>query len=227
MASHSSLLCEEQFQRSICLEVFTEPVSIACGHNFCKACITGYWDNSNYCQCPLCKETFVGRPELKTNTTIREVSDHFKEMQERSVDESAATCGNEACDICTWSKLKAAKFCLECLTSFCEIHLEPHHRAAGLMRHTLLDPEVKQDDRMCKKHDVLLDTFCKTDKECVCQLCISVDHEAHHTVPLEVECDETTVRLGETELRVRQMIWEKLQKIQEVKYLLELSKRDT
>lgn len=226
MASCSSLLREEQFQCSICLEVFTEPVSIACGHNFCKACIAGYWDNSNHYQCPLCKETFTRRPELKTNTTIRELSDHFKGMRERSLDEPAAEHGDEACDICTWSKLKAAKFCLECLTSFCEIHLEPHHRVAGLKRHTLLDPEVKLQNRMCKKHNVLLDMFCRTDKECVCQLCISEDHETHNTVPLEVEWDEIKTRLGETELRVRQMIQEKLQKVQEVKHLVGLSKRD-
>ena len=168
MSSCSSLLCEEQFQCSICLEVFTEPVSIACGHNFCKACITRHWDNSGHCQCPLCKETFTRRPELKTNTTIREVSDHFKEMRDRSFDESAVEHRDEVCDICTLRKLKAAKFCLECLTFFCKIHLKPHHRVAGLKRHTLLDPGVKLDNRICKKHDVILDMFCRTDKECVC-----------------------------------------------------------
>lgn len=225
MASCSSLLCEEQFHCSICLEVFTEPVSIACGHNFCKACITGYWDNSGHCQCPLCKQTFTMRPELKTNTTIREVSDHFKGMRNRSFDELED--GDEACDICTSRKLKAAKFCIECLTFFCEIHLEPHHRVAGLKRHTLLDPEVKLVNRMCRKHNIIVDMFCRTDNEYVCQFCISEDHKDHHTVPLEVECDEIKIYLGERELEVQQMIQEKLQRVQEVKHLVELSMRDT
>uniref|UniRef100_A0A8K9X7S7 B30.2/SPRY domain-containing protein n=1 Tax=Oncorhynchus mykiss TaxID=8022 RepID=A0A8K9X7S7_ONCMY len=35
----SNVLSEEQFLCSVCLDVFTEPVSIPCGHNFCKACI--------------------------------------------------------------------------------------------------------------------------------------------------------------------------------------------
>ena len=39
MASPSGLLSEEQFQCSVCLDVFTEPVSIPCGHSFCLACI--------------------------------------------------------------------------------------------------------------------------------------------------------------------------------------------
>uniref|UniRef100_A0A8C6V2K0 RING-type domain-containing protein n=1 Tax=Neogobius melanostomus TaxID=47308 RepID=A0A8C6V2K0_9GOBI len=33
----------EQFLCSICLEVFSEPVSTPCGHNFCKCCISQHW----------------------------------------------------------------------------------------------------------------------------------------------------------------------------------------
>uniref|UniRef100_A0A3B5PYJ7 E3 ubiquitin-protein ligase TRIM21-like n=1 Tax=Xiphophorus maculatus TaxID=8083 RepID=A0A3B5PYJ7_XIPMA len=40
MATASSFLSEEQFLCSICLDVFTDPVTIPCGHNFCKTCIT-------------------------------------------------------------------------------------------------------------------------------------------------------------------------------------------
>uniref|UniRef100_A0A674E5B3 E3 ubiquitin-protein ligase TRIM39-like n=1 Tax=Salmo trutta TaxID=8032 RepID=A0A674E5B3_SALTR len=47
------LLSEDQFQCSICRDVFTEPVSTPCGHNFCKACISGYWDTTSLCQCPM------------------------------------------------------------------------------------------------------------------------------------------------------------------------------
>ncbi|CDQ82458.1 unnamed protein product [Oncorhynchus mykiss] len=72
MASSSRLLSEEQFQCSICLDVFTEPVSTPCGHNFCKVCISGYWDTTDLCQCPMCKRTFYTRPELKTNTAFRD-----------------------------------------------------------------------------------------------------------------------------------------------------------
>uniref|UniRef100_A0A7N6A4B1 B30.2/SPRY domain-containing protein n=1 Tax=Anabas testudineus TaxID=64144 RepID=A0A7N6A4B1_ANATE len=36
MAAASCLLTEDQFLCSICLDVFTDPVSIPCGHNFCK-----------------------------------------------------------------------------------------------------------------------------------------------------------------------------------------------
>uniref|UniRef100_A0AAY4ACU6 E3 ubiquitin-protein ligase TRIM39-like n=1 Tax=Denticeps clupeoides TaxID=299321 RepID=A0AAY4ACU6_9TELE len=80
MASSSTLLSVEQFQCSICLDVFNDPVSTPCGHNFCITCIRQNWDSSAVCQCPLCKEVFFRRPGLKINTTLREVVDHVKQM---------------------------------------------------------------------------------------------------------------------------------------------------
>ncbi|KAF1496624.1 Zinc finger protein RFP, partial [Megadyptes antipodes antipodes] len=42
----------------ICLEYFRDPVSIHCGHNFCRACITRCWEwsTANF-SCPQCRET--------------------------------------------------------------------------------------------------------------------------------------------------------------------------
>ncbi|XP_050969878.1 zinc-binding protein A33-like [Labeo rohita] len=77
MTSSSALLTEE-LQCSICLDVFTDPVSTPCGHNFCKNCLSQCWDNSQTCKCPYCKETFNHRPDLKINMTLRMVVDYFK-----------------------------------------------------------------------------------------------------------------------------------------------------
>uniref|UniRef100_A0A8C6SLJ9 RING-type domain-containing protein n=1 Tax=Neogobius melanostomus TaxID=47308 RepID=A0A8C6SLJ9_9GOBI len=40
------LFTEEQLLCSICLEVFMEPVSTPCGHNFCKSCISTHWHST-------------------------------------------------------------------------------------------------------------------------------------------------------------------------------------
>ncbi|CAI5768045.1 finger RFP-like [Podarcis lilfordi] len=49
-------LCEET-TCSICLEYFTDPVTIECGHNFCQTCITQAWGNSDQdASCPQCRE---------------------------------------------------------------------------------------------------------------------------------------------------------------------------
>ncbi|XP_058713329.1 E3 ubiquitin-protein ligase TRIM7 isoform X3 [Poecile atricapillus] len=44
---------------SVCLEFFKDPVSIECGHNFCRACIVKSWkDLEMDFPCPQCREVF-------------------------------------------------------------------------------------------------------------------------------------------------------------------------
>uniref|UniRef100_A0A3P8PTS3 RING-type domain-containing protein n=1 Tax=Astatotilapia calliptera TaxID=8154 RepID=A0A3P8PTS3_ASTCA len=64
---------EEDLLCPVCLSVFTKPVSIPCGHNFCMNCITDYWSTLSVLQCPLCKETFYTRPLLRVNPVIDEM----------------------------------------------------------------------------------------------------------------------------------------------------------
>uniref|UniRef100_UPI003AAEE65D E3 ubiquitin-protein ligase TRIM21-like isoform X1 n=1 Tax=Centroberyx gerrardi TaxID=166262 RepID=UPI003AAEE65D len=78
MSAASSFLSEEQFLCPICLDVFTDPVTIPCGHNFCKNCITQHWDINVQCQCPICKDRFKRRPKLRVNTFISEMAAQFR-----------------------------------------------------------------------------------------------------------------------------------------------------
>ncbi|XP_041265823.1 E3 ubiquitin-protein ligase TRIM7-like isoform X2 [Onychostruthus taczanowskii] len=44
---------------SVCLEFFKDPVSIECGHNFCRACIAKSWKELDAdFPCPQCREVF-------------------------------------------------------------------------------------------------------------------------------------------------------------------------
>ncbi|XP_029605748.1 E3 ubiquitin-protein ligase TRIM39-like isoform X1 [Salmo trutta] len=226
MASSSILLSEEQFLCSICLDVFTEPVTTSCGHNFCIACITKYWNSKDLCHCPLCKEKFSKRPKLRVNTMLREVVGNFKSLRDRGKDESPAKLGKVPCDVCTGTKRKALKSCLVCLASYCETHLDPHQIAPAFKRHKLVDPVENLEDRICKKHDRLLELFCRTDQTCVCQFCTEGDHKTHDTVPIEEECGERKAQLGKTEAEVQLIIQERLKKVKEINLSVDLSKRD-
>uniref|UniRef100_A0A3B4BGW6 Uncharacterized protein n=1 Tax=Periophthalmus magnuspinnatus TaxID=409849 RepID=A0A3B4BGW6_9GOBI len=84
MSSTSERSSEETFLCSICLEVFSEPVTTPCGHNFCQRCTSQVWDTDGPCTCPLCKEMFHSRPQLKVNTLLKEVASGFNLEKNRS-----------------------------------------------------------------------------------------------------------------------------------------------
>ncbi|KAM7003195.1 E3 ubiquitin-protein ligase TRIM21-like isoform 1-T1 [Tautogolabrus adspersus] len=227
MSAASCLLTEDQFLCSICLNVFTDPVSTPCGHNFCKACITTHWDINAPYQCPNCNEVFNSRPELKVNTFISEMAAQYKQSAQQkassSSEQQVSKPGEVLCDVCTGTKLKAQKSCLVCLVSYCETHLEPHLTMSGLKRHQLIDPVENLEGRMCEKHDKLLELFCKNDQMCVCMLCTVLDHKTHDVVPLKEEYKGKKAELGKTEAEIQQMIQKRRQKIQEIKCSVELS----
>uniref|UniRef100_UPI0037E706EA E3 ubiquitin-protein ligase TRIM21-like n=1 Tax=Semicossyphus pulcher TaxID=241346 RepID=UPI0037E706EA len=231
MSAASCLLTEDQFLCSICLDVFTDPVTIPCGHNFCKTCITQHWDVNVSCQCPNCKKVFNTRPELQVNTFISEVAAQFRQSAQQkasssSSEQQVSKPGEVPCDVCTGTKLKALKSCLVCLASYCETHLEPHLTMSGLKRHQLIDPVENLEGRMCEKHDKLLELFCKTDQMCVCMLCTVLDHKTHDVVPLKEEYEGKKAELGKTEAETQEMIQKRRLKIQEIKRSVELSNQN-
>ncbi|XP_034096574.1 E3 ubiquitin-protein ligase TRIM39-like [Gymnodraco acuticeps] len=229
MSAASCLLTEDQFLCSICLDVFTDPVSTPCGHNFCKACISQHWDIDVPSQCPNCKEVFNIKPELRVNTFISEMAAQFRQSAQQKASSSSSEQhvvkpGEVPCDACTGTRLKALKSCLVCLESYCETHLEPHLTRAGLKKHQLIDPEENLESRMCVKHDKLLELFCKTDQVCVCMLCTVSDHKTHDVVPLKEGYEGKKAELGKTEAEIQQMIQKRRLKIQEMNRSVELSK---
>ncbi|XP_033985518.1 E3 ubiquitin-protein ligase TRIM39-like [Trematomus bernacchii] len=235
MAAASYLPSEDQFLCSICLDLFTDPVTIPCGHNFCKDCITEHWDTSDRCQCPMCKEAFNKIPDLRVNTFISEMVAPFRQSAQQKASSSSSSSSSEQqvfkagevfCDVCTETKLKALKSCLVCLTSYCETHLEPHLTKSGLKRHQLIDPVENLEDRMCPKHDKPLELFCKTDQTCVCMLCTVLDHKTHDVVPLKQEYEGQKAALGKKEARIQEMIQKRQLKIQEIKHSVDLSKKE-
>ncbi|XP_028453857.1 E3 ubiquitin-protein ligase TRIM21-like [Perca flavescens] len=231
MAAARCMTSEDQFLCSICLNVFTDPVTTACGHNFCKNCITEHWNVNDQYLCPMCKEGFTTRPNLRVNTFISEMVAQFRQSAQQkasssSSEQQVSKPGEVPCDVCTGTKLKALKSCLVCLVSYCETHLEPHLTMSGLKRHQLIDPVENLEGRMCTKHDKPLELFCKTDQTCVCILCTVLDHKMHDVVPLKEEYEGKKAELGKKEAEIQQMIQKRRLKIQEIKHSVDLSEED-
>ncbi|XP_039664153.1 E3 ubiquitin-protein ligase TRIM21-like [Perca fluviatilis] len=231
MAAANYLPSEDQFLCSICLDVFTDPVTTSCGHNFCKNCINEHWNTNDQYLCPMCKKVFNTKPELLINTLFSEMVAQFRQSAQQkasssSSEQQVSKPGEVPCDVCTGTKLKALKSCLVCLVSYCETHLESHLTTAGLKRHQLIDPVENLEGRMCTKHDKPLELFCKTDQTCVCMLCTVLDHKMHDVVPLKEEYERKKAELGKTEAEIQQMIQKRRLKIQEIKHSVDLSEED-
>ncbi|CAL8406925.1 unnamed protein product [Arctogadus glacialis] len=225
MASAIASWSEENFSCSICLDVFNSPVTTPCGHNFCRTCITKYWDEQVKYKCPVCNELFNTRPDLRVNTLLSEMVDRFG-TSVRVKEQPGVEPAEVPCDVCTGTQLMAVKSCLVCLISYCQTHLEPHQRVAGLKKHRLVEPTDRLEDRMCKIHTRLLELFCQNEQVCVCQLCTETDHKSHHVVPLKEEYEVKTAQLGKREAEVQQMIQEKQNHILEIKDTVKRSKAD-
>lgn len=203
MAQAGVLLDKDQFNCSVCLDVLRDPVTIPCGHSYCSVCITNYWDVDDYLGvfvCPQCRQSFNPRPVLAKNTMLADLVDRVKkttaEHQEtpETSKPSFAEPGDVECDVCTGRKNKAVRSCLVCLASYCDAHVQPHYESAAFKKHKLVSASKKLQETICPRHNKLLEVYCRTDRQCICYLCLTDEHRGHDTVLAEAEIQQKQVR---------------------------------
>ncbi|XP_028316204.1 E3 ubiquitin-protein ligase TRIM39-like [Gouania willdenowi] len=214
MSTACNGMSEHHFLCSICLEVLNDPVTTPCGHNFCKTCISTCWDTSTTSKCPVCNQVFSTKPQLKVNIMMRELVSQFRRESERK----AAAPGEVPCDVCTGTKVKALKSCLDCVFSYCKTHLEPHLTASGLRKHQLVEPVKNLETRMCPKHSKPLELFCLSDQTRVCLMCSVLEHRSHQFVPLGEDLFE------DKKVYLQQMIQKRREKLKEIKESVRIRK---
>ncbi|XP_028441995.1 E3 ubiquitin/ISG15 ligase TRIM25-like [Perca flavescens] len=155
MSAASSLLTDDQILCSISLDVFTDPVTIPCGHNFCKACITDHWDIDAPYQCPNCRKGFNTKPELQVNTLISEMAAKFRRSTQPIPEEVPR-------DVYSGSKLKTWMFwcVLLCLMAWMLIEtIKKTEKLAEDFR------ELKQEISELKKRSTEVEQRCVAEQE--------------------------------------------------------------
>uniref|UniRef100_A0A8D2ITG0 Tripartite motif-containing protein 16 n=1 Tax=Varanus komodoensis TaxID=61221 RepID=A0A8D2ITG0_VARKO len=90
------------------------------------------------------------------------------------------------CDFCLAGKVQAVKSCLTCMVNYCQDHLRPHLENAKLQTHKLMDPLKDIDMQSCEAHKRHLNWFCHTDVVCVCEECLTDEHQGHKAVTCAV-----------------------------------------
>ncbi|XP_044158960.1 E3 ubiquitin/ISG15 ligase TRIM25-like [Bufo gargarizans] len=175
---------------SICLSLYTDPVSLRCGHNFCRSCIVSALDAQKAAgvySCPDCRAEYPGRPALEKNRKLRNIVERFLSAQP-DMEETRIFC-----TYCTKSPVPAVRTCLQCETSMCHEHLGAHNKSVD---HSLIEPTVSFLHRKCSTHKEVLKYYCPMDAACICVSCwVAGDHKGHDVELLDVASEKEKEKL--------------------------------
>ncbi|XP_075422333.1 E3 ubiquitin-protein ligase TRIM39-like [Ascaphus truei] len=173
----------EELTCPICLSIYTQPIILRCGHNFCQGCIGRVWysqEGSGLYTCPECRAEFQERPALQRNLKLYNIVERFLSTQP---EQEAAVIFCTYCD----SSVPAAKTCLLCDVSLCDKHLKRHSKSVG---HVLTDPTTSLENRKCPIQKEPLKYYCSEDAACVCVSCCVFGEHRGHLVELLNEASE-------------------------------------
>uniref|UniRef100_A0AAV2KMC4 Uncharacterized protein n=1 Tax=Knipowitschia caucasica TaxID=637954 RepID=A0AAV2KMC4_KNICA len=207
-------------QCCICLEAWTRPVALPCGHLFCLSCIGDYWRIQGQCVCPLCKVFFKTRPQLQVLETSSSKCDGEENRDGGPV---PLRSGEVPCDHCSSAALRS---CVSCLSSFCPLHLQPHYQDAELGRHRLVEVVRNLDGPLCKAHGRKLEQFCRTDQTCLCTMCATSEHRGHRVVTVKREAARKKAHLSRRRSRLAQTIQERLMQLKELRLNTDVQSKD-
>ncbi|XP_073468227.1 LOW QUALITY PROTEIN: E3 ubiquitin/ISG15 ligase TRIM25-like [Aquarana catesbeiana] len=170
----------KELECSVCLDFYTDPVTLKCGHNFCRDCIGRVLDTqegSGGYSCPECREEFQDRPALHRNITLRNIVENFLSTHPDR-EESGVFC-----TYCIHTPVPAVISCLMCEASLCDNHLRVHSKSP---EHVLCDPTTSLENRKCSVHKKILEYYCTEDSTCICiSCCLIGDHIGHKKESLD------------------------------------------
>ncbi|XP_010189123.1 PREDICTED: tripartite motif-containing protein 65 [Mesitornis unicolor] len=156
MASPVSQKLEEKLVCSICLELFRMPVTLPCGHNFCKRCISDHWHKQEQVPagaekgytCPECRRGFERPPEMEKNVTLCSVVELVRDSEARVLDaERCEVAHGELClqhghPLELYCEDEQRCICCVCTIQQCQCHRrvlfeEKHSKKQALLKESL------------------------------------------------------------------------------------------
>ncbi|XP_075061083.1 E3 ubiquitin/ISG15 ligase TRIM25-like [Mixophyes fleayi] len=201
----------QELDCSVCLNIYTDPVTLKCGHSFCRVCIDRVLDTqegSGAYTCPDCRSKYKKRPGLQRNITLCNIVRSFLSTQPDQEETGIF------CTYCVDSHVPAAKSCLHCEASLCDNHLRAHKNSP---EHILSDPSTSLGNRKCSVHKELFKYFCSEDAACICVSCCLIgEHRGHQMGSLDEASkkkkeklrnvlQKLTTKREETEKRVQRL----------------------
>ncbi|XP_018423246.1 PREDICTED: E3 ubiquitin-protein ligase TRIM39-like [Nanorana parkeri] len=180
----------KELECSVCLNIYTDPVMLKCGHNFCWDCIGCVLDTqegSGGYSCPECSDVFQERPALQRNIKLHNIVENFLPAQ-LNTEESGVLCTQ-----CYHAPVPAVKSCLLCEASLCDNHLRVHRKSP---EHVLCDPTTSLENRKCSFHKKILKYYCTEDSACICVSCsLAGEHRGHQVETLDEASEKKKKKL--------------------------------
>ncbi|XP_068102634.1 E3 ubiquitin-protein ligase TRIM39-like [Hyperolius riggenbachi] len=173
----------EELSCSICLILYTEPVTLTCGHSFCRDCIVTVLEtqkaSGKVYSCPECRKEYPDHPLLEKNRKLSNIVHNFTAMQQEKPE--------VRCTFCVDAPVPAVKTCQHCETTMCDKHLAAHNETVD---HVLVEPTSSLISKKCSIHKKLLEYYCSEDSTCLCASCCLVGTHKGHQVELLEEASE-------------------------------------
>ncbi|KAM6976492.1 E3 ubiquitin/ISG15 ligase TRIM25 [Aplochiton taeniatus] len=200
VAKPEELLAQE-LSCPICLQLFSEPVVLPCGHNYCLACILKV-SNTVVCNalqsCPECRKQYQGMECLQRNFKLCSIIEGYRATAP-ALEEDPGTRSQQQqqqqqqpplqvrCDYCLDGATLAVKTCRRCEASLCPRHLQRHAERESFRGHALVEPQAGRDVRSCNTHGRPVEYFCSSDMTSLCAACfIEGSHQDHDILTFDV-----------------------------------------
>ncbi|XP_059827219.1 uncharacterized protein LOC132394832 [Hypanus sabinus] len=106
----------EALNCSICLDLFAEPVSLSCGHNFCHTCITEFWRNKEINSCPECGEV-LPETTLRINRALASLAEKARKSTPSSKRAEGILCKQHQEDVMLFCDDDNELICLKCVAA--------------------------------------------------------------------------------------------------------------
>ncbi|KAL8213083.1 UNVERIFIED_CONTAM: hypothetical protein K2H54_060670 [Gekko kuhli] len=117
---------EREARCPICLQYLIDPVTLDCGHNFCRACITGFcetWGKLGDLECPVCRLPIENR-DFRSNWQLANIIEKLKLLPLKQTKET----------LCAKHKKELNLFCKEDEELVCVVcERSPEHRSHSML----------------------------------------------------------------------------------------------
>lgn len=116
---------KEELLCAVCFDPFRDAVTLQCGHNFCRGCVSRCWEVQTTPTCPVCK-AHASPADLRTNHTLNNLVEKLLREEAEGARRGA---GHRTSRVCRPHRGQLGFFCLEDKELLCCLcQADPRHQ---------------------------------------------------------------------------------------------------